>query len=193
MPGASIRAKRGPPPHGGSGERGPGSAILMKNTLKYSLHMQKNPVHPEEPEKAYATLQLNGVLDINALAAHMANHNSIYSKGTIVGIITDMCHCIKEAITEGNAIELGELGRFTPSITSEGTLPGVDEEGNPKTAMEMFTEANIKDVNVNYELGPGLDFKREDFDFEFTTTRKAQAAAKKAQKKGEKSADWSEE
>ena len=113
----------------------------MKNTLKYSLHMQKNPMHPEEPEKAYARLQLNGVLDINALAAHMANHNSIYSKGTIVGIITDMCHCIKEAITEGNAIELGELGRFTPSITSEGTLPGVDEEGNPKTAMEMFTEA----------------------------------------------------
>ena len=165
----------------------------MKNTLKYSLHMQKNPMHPEEPEKAYATLQLNGVLDINALAAHMANHNSIYSKGTIVGIITDMCHCIKEAITEGNAIELGELGRFTPSITSEGTLPGVDEEGKPVTAMEMFTEANIKDVNVNYELGPGLDFKREDFDFEFTTTRKAQAAAKKAQKKGQKSADWSEE
>ena len=74
MQGASIRAKRGPPPHGGSGERGPGSAIPMKNTLKYSLHMQKNPVHPEEPEKAYATLQLNGVLDINALAAHMANH-----------------------------------------------------------------------------------------------------------------------
>ena len=159
----------------------------MKNTLKYSLHMQKNPVHPEEPEKAYARLQLNGVLDINALAAHMANHNSIYSN------ITDMCHCIKEAITEGNAIELGELGRFTPSITSEGTLPGVDEEGNPITAMEAFTEANIKDVNVNYELGSGLDFKREDFDFEFVTTRKAQAAAKKAQKKGEKSADWSEE
>ena len=38
----------------------------MKNTLKYSQHMQKNPVHPDEPEKAYARLQLNGVLDINA-------------------------------------------------------------------------------------------------------------------------------
>ena len=164
----------------------------MKNTLKYSLHMQQNPAHPEEVEKAYARLQLNGVLDINALADHMSNHNSIYSKGTIVGVITDMCHCIKEAITEGNAVMLGELGRFTPSISSEGTLPGVDAEGNPKTAMEMFTEANIKAVNVNYELGTGLDFKREDFDFEFTTSRKAQAAAKKAQKKGQQNADWSE-
>ena len=150
----------------------------MKNTLKYSLHMQKNPIHPDEPEKAYARLQFNGVLDINALAAHMSNHNSIYSKGTIVGIITDMCHCVKEAITEGNAIELGDLGRFTPSITSEGALPGTDAEGNPITAMEAFTEANIKDVNVNYEVGSGLDFKRDDFDFEFTTSRKAQAAAK---------------
>ena len=164
----------------------------MNNTLKYSLHMQQNPAHPEEPEKAYARLQLNGVLDINALADHMSNHNSIYSKGTIVGVITDMCHCIKEAITEGNAVTLGDLGRFTPSISSEGTLPGTDAEGNPKTAMEMFTEANIKAVNVNYELGTGLDFKREDFDFEYTTTRKAQAAAKKAQKKGQNSADWSD-
>ncbi len=165
----------------------------MKNTLKYSLAMRKNPAHPEEPEKAYASLQLNGILDIRALAKHMANHNSIYTEGTIVGIITDMCHCVKEAITEGNAIELGDLGRFTPSISSEGTLPGVDAEGNPKTAMEMFTEANIKQVNVNYELGEGLDFKREDFDFEYTTTRKAQAAAKKAQKKGQDSASWADD
>ena len=59
----------------------------MKNTLKYSLHMQKNPIHPDEPEKAYASLQLNGVLDINALAAHMSNHNSIYSKGTITWVV----------------------------------------------------------------------------------------------------------
>ena len=154
--------------------------------------MQKNPAHPDEPEKAYARLQLNGVLDINALAAHMSAHNSIYSKGTIVGIITDMCACIKEAITEGNAIELGDLGRFTPSITCEGALPTTDQDGNPVTAMEAFTEANIKQVNVNYELGAGLDFRRDDFDFEFTTSRKAQAAAKRAQKKGQSSADWSE-
>ncbi len=165
----------------------------MKNTLKYSLAMRQNPQHPEEPSKAYATLQLNGVLDIDALADHMSNHNTIYSKGTIVGVVTDMCHCIKEAITEGNAVQLGELGRFTPSISCKGAEAGVDDEGNTKTAMEMFTEANIKQVNVNYELGSGLDFKRDDFNFEYVTTRKAQAAAKKAQKKGQESADWSDE
>ena len=101
----------------------------MKTTLKYSLHMMNNLMRPEDAEKAYATLQLNGVLDINALAAHIHEHNSVYSKGTIVGVLTDMCACIKEAITEGNAIELGDLGRFTPSITSEGTLSGRDAEG----------------------------------------------------------------
>ena len=46
---------------------------------------------------------------------------------------------------------------------------------------------------MNYEVGSGLDFKRDDFVFEYTTTRKVQAAAKKAQKKGETSVDWSEE
>ena len=165
----------------------------MKNTLKYSLHMQKSLAHPDDPEKAFATLQLNGVLDINSLADHMSNHNSIYSKGTIVGVITDMCHCIKEAITEGNAVELGDLGRFTPSISSEGAVATEATETEPAhTAMENFSAANIKQVNVNYELGAGLDFKRDDFDFEYTTTRKAQAAAKKAQKAGQTSADWSE-
>jgi len=47
-------------------------------------------------------------------------------------------------------------------------------------------------VNVNYELGAGLDLKRSDFNFEYVTTRRAQAAAKKAQKAGQSSADWSE-
>ena len=152
--------------------------------------MRKNIVHPDEPEKAYANLQLNGVIDIDALAAHMADHNSVYTKGTIVGVLTDMCHCIKEAITEGNAVQLGDLGRFAPSITSEGALPGTDQEGNPITAMQAFTADNIKGVNVNYELGAGLDFKRDDFEFEYVTTRKAQAAAKAAQKAGQESASW---
>ncbi len=165
----------------------------MKTTLKYSLHMQKNPVHPDEPEKAYASLQLNGVIDINHLAAHMADHNSVYTKGTIVGVLTDMCHCIKETITEGNAVELSDLGRFTPSITSEGALPGTDKEGNPITAMEAFTADNIKQVNVNYQLGTGLDFKRQDFEFEYTTTREAQAATKKSQKAGQNSSVWGDD
>ncbi len=164
----------------------------MKNTLKYSLHLQKNPVRPNEEKKAFATLQLNGVLDINSLADHMTDHNSVYSKGTIVGVITDMCHCIKEAILDGNAVELGDLGRFTPSITSEGTVATTDAEGNPVTAMEAFTADNIKAVNVNYELGDGLELNLDKFTFEYVTTRKAQAAAKRAQKKGESNADWSE-
>lgn len=163
----------------------------MKTTIKYSLHTQKNLFRPEEPEKAYATMQLTGTLDINALAAHIHEHNSIYSKGTIVGVLTDMCACVKEAITEGNAIELGGLGRFTPTITSEGASATVDDEGNPITAMQAFTEANILGVNVNYQPGSDVDFKRSDFDFEYVPTRKAQAAAKQAEKKGQKSADWS--
>lgn len=166
---------------------------IMNNTLKYSLTMRKNLARPEDTEKAYASLQLNGVMDINALATHMHDHGSIYSKGTIVGVVTDMCGCIKEAIKEGNAIELGELGRFTPSITSEGAEATEATETEPaRTAMENFTADNIKDLHVNYELGSGMVLKRDDYSFEYVTTRKAQAATKKAQKKGETSADWTE-
>lgn len=164
----------------------------MKNSLKYSLHMMKNLFRPEDSDKAYATLQLNSVLSLDDLAAHIHDHDSVFSKGTIVGVLTDMVHCIKECIKEGSAVELGDLGRFTPSLQCEGAEAKPATETEPaKTAMEAFTTDNIKKVNVNYELGPGLDFKREDFTFEFVTTRKAQAAAKKAQKAGQQSADWS--
>ena len=32
------------------------------NTIKYSLALQSNPTNPEEPEKAYARVQLNEVI-----------------------------------------------------------------------------------------------------------------------------------
>ena len=167
--------------------------VHLKRTLKYSLHIQKNLMRPEDAEKAYASLQLNNILSLEDLADHIHDHDSVFSKGTIIGVLTDMVHCIKESIKEGCAIELGDLGRFTPSLNSEGAEASEATEDQPaRTAMENFTADNIKKVNVNYELGAGLNFQRDDFNFEFVTTRKVQAAAKKAQKAGQSSADWSD-
>lgn len=156
------------------------SIISMKQPIKYSLSLRANPMKPEEAKKAYATIQLNQVLSLEDLAEHIHDHNTVFSKGVILGVLIDMTHCVKEALMEGNAVKLGDLGRFSPTITSEGA-----------ETMEVFTsEANIKKLNVVFENGSGLDYKTEDLDFEYTITRAAQAAAKKAQKAGETSADW---
>jgi hypothetical protein len=149
---------------------------------------------PEEPRKAYATLQSNGTVTLDELSDHIRKHGSVYSEGTILGVLKDMVVCTREALLEGNYVEFGSLGKLKLSISSDGASAGVDKDGNPITALQAFNESYIKELNVIFEPGKGLQWNLdEDVDFEFTISRKAQAAAKKAAKNGETSADWGEE
>ena len=165
----------------------------MKNPISYSLTLMKNQMRPEDAPKAYPNIQLTSVLSLEDLAAHIHDHDSVYSKGVILGVLTDMTHCVAEALSEGNAVILGDLGRFDPSIKAEGSEASEATETQPaRTAMENFGKENIKALRVNFTPGDGCEFDLEKIDFVFVTTRKAQAAAKKAQKLGQKSADWSD-
>ena len=164
----------------------------MKQTIKYSISMRPNPMNAEEAPKAYGTIQLNKTLTLEDLAEHIHDHNTVFSKGVILGVLTDMTICLKEALSEGNAVSFGDLGTFRPTITTEGASATTDADGNAVTAQEAFTAANIKKYNINFETGSGLDFDVDDLRFEYVITRKAQAAAKRAEKKGQKSADWTD-
>ena len=164
----------------------------MKQTIKYSISMRANPMNAEEAPKAYGTIQLNKTLTLEDLAEHIHDHNTVFSKGVIMGVLVDMTHCVREALAEGNAVQLGELGEFRPTISTEGASAGTDADGNAITAQEAFTASNIKKLNINFVNGSGMEFDVNKLDFEYVTTRKAQAAAKKAQKQGKTSADWTD-
>ncbi len=150
--------------------------------IQYSTALMANPMRPEEPKKAYANLQLTGIVDINELAAHITSHNSVFSKGTIVGILTELCVCMRELILQGYKVELGDIGTFAPSISSDGA-----------DSLEKFSASNIRDMNINFNVGKAFDNLRRDAEFEKTTTRKAQAAALAAQVAGLTTADWTED
>lgn len=150
--------------------------------IQYSVAMQPNPQKPDEAKKAYANLQLTGIVDINELAEHIADHNTVFSKGTIVGILTELSVCMRELILQGYKIHLGDIGTFAPSISSQGA----------KTKDE-FTASNIKEMSINFNIGKAFDNLRRDAEFEKTSTRKAQAAALKAENEGKTSADWTSE
>ena len=124
-------------------------------------------MHPEEPRKAYANLQLTGIVSTDELAEHITHHNSVFSKGTIIGILTELGVCMRELILQGYKVI---LATFAPGITSEGAL-----------TKEAFTAQLIKDMDVNYQPGKSFESLRQDAEFEKTTTRKAQAEALKAE------------
>ena len=147
--------------------------------IQYSVAMLANPLHEDDPKKAYGVLQQTGNIDINELSDHITGHNSVFSRGTIVGVLTEMCDCIRELLLQGYSIELGEIGRFSTSIKCEGA-----------DTIEEFSANNIKEVRVNFNVGAALKNLRRDAQFEQTTSRAAQAAALKAAKEGKTSADW---
>ena len=133
--------------------------------IQYSVSLLKNPV--KGTTKAYGNLQLTGVVTINELADHMAEHNTVFSKGTIVGVLSDLGSCLRELILQGYKIQLGDIGSFEPTIRTHG---------EPK--VEDFTAADIVDMKVLFALGKDFDNLMRDAEFEKTSTRAAQAKAK---------------
>lgn len=147
--------------------------------IQYSVcMMSSNPSEKNSELRAYPKLQLTDTVDINELARHLKSHNSIYSRGTIVGMLTELCDCIREYILQGYKVQLGDLGAFAPAITSNGT-----------ETMEEFTALDITSMHVNFTPGSSLKNLRQDAKFEKTSSRAAQAATLAAQVAGKDTVD----
>lgn len=142
--------------------------------IDYSVFMMRNPINPELPEKAYAKNQVSEIWSLEKFSKHIADHNGVYSRGVVRGVICEMCECLVEQLLNGNKIRLGELGTFSISISSEGA-----------DTIDKFTAKNIKAVNILF--APGADFENliGRAEFNLVASRKAQAATLKAEKAGE--------
>ncbi len=73
-----------------------------------------------DPKKNYS---------IDDMAAHMSEHNTPFSTGTIKGILEDFVSCIRELVLEGYAVKIDNLAIFKASIQNKGgwaTLDAVD-------------------------------------------------------------------
>ena len=140
--------------------------------------MGKNPTVEKAVEKAYAKDQGSEIWTREKFAKHISDHNGVYSRGTVKGVISDMCECLVEQLLNGNKIQLGELGTFGISISSVGA-----------DSIEKFTARNIKAVNILF--APGVDFENllGRAEFNLVASRSAQAATLKAEKAGETTVD----
>ena len=81
--------------------------------------------------KYYARAYYREMFDLPKLAQHMADHNTNFSRGQILAILTDMVGCIKELVLEGNAVKLDNLAIFSVGIESKPA--NTKEEFNART------------------------------------------------------------
>ncbi len=141
--------------------------------IDYSVYMLKNRMEETAEPKAYAKAQTRELMSFSKFVEHIATHNGVFSRGTVRGVIIDMCECLVEMLLEGRKVQMGELGNFWISLSSEGA-----------DKLEDFSASNIKAVNIVFT--PGTDF--EDLlnraQFNPVPSRTAQAATLKAEKAG---------
>ena len=146
--------------------------------INYSVCMIANPQNSEESPKAYARAQMSELMTFDKFIQHIADHNGVFTRGTVQGVITDMCQCLVEQLLEGKKVQLGVLGDFWVSLNSEGT-----------ETMAEFTAKNIKAVNIIFTPGEDFENLATKSEFNLVANRAAQTATLKALKAGDTTVD----
>ena len=133
--------------------------------ILYVLKQNKNRKSPAFG-KWFAFPVIEETIDLDALAEHMSNHNTPYSKGAIKGMLTDMVACIKELLLEGKNVKIADLAIFSLGIKNNGGAVSED----------VFTVSkNIKGVKLRARATGELIAKSLNLE---ATLKKASATSK---------------
>ena len=94
--------------------------------IKYVLKQNKNR-KSNAYGKFYAHPVIEETVGLEELADHMALHNTPFSKGVILGLLTDMVDCIKELLLEGKNVKMPDLAIFSLGIKNAEGAESEDE------------------------------------------------------------------
>lgn len=64
--------------------------------IDYSVFMMGNPMDVDAAQKAYAKAQVSEIMPFSQFVKHIADHNGVFTRGTVKGVIADMCECLVE-------------------------------------------------------------------------------------------------
>ena len=165
----------------------------MKNTFltgMIELYLSKvnETSDTEQAGKLYARVSYKQAMNIQDMAHHMAEHNTIFSEGSILGVITDFVKCVREMVLRGNTVKLDNLAIFKATVEANG-LETLYDAATDKTAT-----ASIGTLKAGEKTGPAVkvikllaqstgDFTREelkkDVKLSWTDKTKAEIAAAK--------------
>ena len=131
--------------------------------ILYILKQNKN-TKSASVGKFFAYPVIEETVNLEGLAAHMSNHNTPFSKGTIMGMLTDMVSCVKELLLEGKNVKIADLAIFSLGIkTAKGGADSTDDFSVTKniqgvklraratgelTATSLNLEANLKKASA---------------------------------------------
>ena len=147
----------------------------------------------ETAGKMYARVSYKQTMDLHDMAQHMAEHNTAFSEGLIVGVLTDFVKCVREMVLNGNTVKVGNLAIFKATVESNGLEVLYDAQSDKVASATMGT------LKEGDKTGPAVktikllaqstgDFTREelkkDVKLSWTDKTKAEIAAAKGDTNG---------
>ena len=142
----------------------------------------------ETAGKMYARVSYKQSMDLHDMAQHMAEHNTAFSEGLIVGVLTDFVKCVREMVLNGNTVKVGNLAIFKATVESNGLEVLYDGQNDKVASATMGvlkegekTGAAVKTIKLLAQSTG--DFTREelkkDVKLSWTDKTKAEIAAAK--------------
>ena len=136
----------------------------------------------ETAGKTYARVDYKETLEISDMARHMAEHNTAFSEGLILGVLTDFVKCVREQVLNGNTVKIKNLAIFKATVEANALEVLYDASQDKMVTATMGTLAE------GAKTGPAVktikllaqstgDFTRDELkkDVKFSWTDKAQA------------------
>jgi len=142
----------------------------------------------EQAGKLYARVSYKQTLSVQDMAHHMAEHNTMFSEGSITGILIDFVKCVREQVLMGNTVKIDNLAIFKATVEANALETMYDAE------QDKVASATIGTLAEGAKTGPAVkvikllaqstgDFTRDelkkDVKLAWTDKAKAEIAAAK--------------
>ena len=156
--------------------------------IELYLSKVKESSETEQAGKYYARVSYKQTMTIQDMAHHMAEHNTIFSEGSILGVLTDFIRCVREMVLNGNTVKLDNLAIFKATVEANGLETLYD------AAADKVASATLGTLKEGDKTGSAIkvikllaqstgDFTREelkkDVKLSWTDKTKAEIAAAK--------------
>ena len=104
----------------------------------------------EQAGKLYARVSYKESMTISDMAHHMAEHNTAFSEGLILGVLTDFVRCVREQVLNGNTVKIANLAIFKATVESNALEVLYDAEN------DRVASATIGELPVGAKTGAAV-------------------------------------
>ena len=142
----------------------------------------------EQAGKLYARVSYKQTLSVQDMAKHMAEHNTMFSEGSITGILIDFVKCVREQVLNGNTVKIDNLAIFKATVEANALETLYDAQAD-KTATASIgtlkdgdkTGAAVKTIKLLAQSTGDFtrDELKKDVKLSWTDKTKAEIAAAK--------------